>query len=283
MRHFAQRASHCALARRSTSPSRPSSSRTRATSESDQVEARGQFALRGGILDVFGATEDRAARLELFGDEIESIRWFSTFTQRSLGRRAGARALACCRARVRAPHARRGRPRGLGRRRGRGRPDRLPAGRFLPRAARLDLGRRRLRHRRRRGDRVGPSLALGGRHGRHALRRRPASLRRRSGALGRARGASPALDRAGRGQASRSAHRPRPQPPARSRRPSRSSSARYARATASSSPSTTAAKPSARATTCSGSTPRSWEPSFHPKHPFSLLKRTSETASSRRR
>ena len=51
----------------------------------DQVEARGQFALRGGILDVFGATEDRAARLELFGDEIESIRWFSTFTQRSLG------------------------------------------------------------------------------------------------------------------------------------------------------------------------------------------------------
>ena len=51
----------------------------------DQVEARGQFALRGGILDVFPATEERAARLELFGDEIESIRWFSTYTQRSLG------------------------------------------------------------------------------------------------------------------------------------------------------------------------------------------------------
>jgi transcription-repair coupling factor (superfamily II helicase) len=51
----------------------------------DQVEERGQFAVRGGILDVFSATEDRAARLELFGDEIESIRWFSTFTQRSLG------------------------------------------------------------------------------------------------------------------------------------------------------------------------------------------------------
>ena len=51
----------------------------------DQVEERGQFAVRGGILDVFGATEDRAARLELFGDEIEQIRWFSTFTQRSLG------------------------------------------------------------------------------------------------------------------------------------------------------------------------------------------------------
>jgi transcription-repair coupling factor (superfamily II helicase) len=51
----------------------------------DQVEERGQFAIRGGILDAFPATEERAARLELFGDEIESIRWFSTFTQRSLG------------------------------------------------------------------------------------------------------------------------------------------------------------------------------------------------------
>ena len=51
----------------------------------EQVEDRGQFAIRGGILDVFPATEERAARLELFGDEIESIRWFSTFTQRSLG------------------------------------------------------------------------------------------------------------------------------------------------------------------------------------------------------
>ncbi|MBA2545592.1 MAG: transcription-repair coupling factor, partial [Solirubrobacterales bacterium] len=51
----------------------------------DQVEERGQFAVRGGILDVFGATEERAVRVELFGDEIESLRWFSTFTQRSLG------------------------------------------------------------------------------------------------------------------------------------------------------------------------------------------------------
>src|SRR5207342_3165823 len=51
----------------------------------EQVEERGQFAVRGGILDVFGATVDRAARIELFGDEVESMRWFSTFTQRSLG------------------------------------------------------------------------------------------------------------------------------------------------------------------------------------------------------
>jgi len=51
----------------------------------EQVEERGQLAVRGGILDVFGATEERAVRIELFGDEVESMRWFSTFTQRSLG------------------------------------------------------------------------------------------------------------------------------------------------------------------------------------------------------
>ena len=51
----------------------------------EQVEERGQFAIRGGILDVYPATEERAVRVELFGDEIESLRWFSTFTQRSLG------------------------------------------------------------------------------------------------------------------------------------------------------------------------------------------------------
>src|SRR5919201_1490042 len=51
----------------------------------EQVEDRGQFAVRGGLLDVYPATEDRAVRVDLFGDEIESLRWFSTFTQRSLG------------------------------------------------------------------------------------------------------------------------------------------------------------------------------------------------------
>jgi transcription-repair coupling factor (superfamily II helicase) len=50
----------------------------------EQVEDRGQFAIRGGLLDLFPATEDRAVRVDLFGDEIESLRWFSTFTQRSL-------------------------------------------------------------------------------------------------------------------------------------------------------------------------------------------------------
>jgi transcription-repair coupling factor (superfamily II helicase) len=51
----------------------------------EQVEERGQFALRGGLLDVFGATEERAVRVDMFDVEIESLRWFSTFTQRSLG------------------------------------------------------------------------------------------------------------------------------------------------------------------------------------------------------
>src|SRR3954452_9870722 len=50
----------------------------------DQVDARGQFAVRGGILDVYPATEDRAVRIDLFDIEVESIRFFSTFTQRSL-------------------------------------------------------------------------------------------------------------------------------------------------------------------------------------------------------
>src|ERR1700730_9611022 len=49
-----------------------------------QVEDRGQFAMRGGLLDLFAATAERAVRVELFDIEIESLRTFSTFTQRSL-------------------------------------------------------------------------------------------------------------------------------------------------------------------------------------------------------
>src|ERR687890_1585195 len=51
----------------------------------DQVEERGQFAVRGGLLDIYPATEERAVRVDLFDVEIDSLRWFSTFTQRSLG------------------------------------------------------------------------------------------------------------------------------------------------------------------------------------------------------
>jgi transcription-repair coupling factor (superfamily II helicase) len=51
----------------------------------DQVDDRGQFAIRGGILDLYPATEEQAVRVDLFDDEVESLRLFSTFTQRSLG------------------------------------------------------------------------------------------------------------------------------------------------------------------------------------------------------
>ena len=50
----------------------------------EQAEERGQFAVRGGIVDVFPSTGREPLRIELFGDEIESIRAFSPFTQRAL-------------------------------------------------------------------------------------------------------------------------------------------------------------------------------------------------------
>jgi transcription-repair coupling factor (superfamily II helicase) len=49
-----------------------------------QAEERGQFAVRGGILDVFPSTGREPVRVELYGDEIESLRAFSPFTQRTL-------------------------------------------------------------------------------------------------------------------------------------------------------------------------------------------------------
>lgn len=49
----------------------------------DLVEGRGQFARRGGILDIFPMTAHRPARLEFFDDEIDSIRRFNITTQRS--------------------------------------------------------------------------------------------------------------------------------------------------------------------------------------------------------
>jgi len=51
----------------------------------DQVEEAGEFAVRGGIIDVFPTTERHPVRLEFWGDDIESIRCFSVYSQRSLG------------------------------------------------------------------------------------------------------------------------------------------------------------------------------------------------------
>jgi transcription-repair coupling factor (superfamily II helicase) len=50
----------------------------------ERVEERGQFAVRGGIVDVFPTTGRDPLRVELFGDEVEAIRAFSPFTQRAL-------------------------------------------------------------------------------------------------------------------------------------------------------------------------------------------------------
>jgi transcription-repair coupling factor (superfamily II helicase) len=51
----------------------------------DVVEHRGEFAVRGGIVDLFPATARRPIRIDLFGDEIESLREFSPTTQLSTG------------------------------------------------------------------------------------------------------------------------------------------------------------------------------------------------------
>ncbi len=49
-----------------------------------QVETEGQFSIRGGIIDVFPLTEENPIRIELWGDEIDSIRSFDILSQRSL-------------------------------------------------------------------------------------------------------------------------------------------------------------------------------------------------------
>lgn len=55
------------------------------------VERRGQFAIRGGIADIFPVNADSAARIELFGDEIDSMRYFDAATQRSTVRAENVR------------------------------------------------------------------------------------------------------------------------------------------------------------------------------------------------
>ncbi len=55
-----------------------------AYSRVDMVERRGEFAVRGGIVDVFPPTEEHPLRVEFFGDEIEEIRAFSVADQRTL-------------------------------------------------------------------------------------------------------------------------------------------------------------------------------------------------------
>ncbi len=55
-----------------------------AYSRVDMVERRGEFAVRGGIIDVFAPTEEHPLRVEFWGDEVEEIRAFSVADQRTL-------------------------------------------------------------------------------------------------------------------------------------------------------------------------------------------------------
>src|SRR5438034_3806895 len=50
----------------------------------ERADERGQFAVRGGLVDVFPTTGREPLRIEFWGDEIEGIRAFSPFTQRAL-------------------------------------------------------------------------------------------------------------------------------------------------------------------------------------------------------
>ena len=54
-----------------------------------QVEAPGQFSIRGGIVDIFDLTEENPYRIELWGDEVESIRSFDVLSQRSVEKLSG--------------------------------------------------------------------------------------------------------------------------------------------------------------------------------------------------
>lgn len=57
--------------------------------KSYQVEMPGQFSIRGGIVDIFDLTEENPYRIELWGDEVESIRSFDVLSQRSIEKLSG--------------------------------------------------------------------------------------------------------------------------------------------------------------------------------------------------
>jgi transcription-repair coupling factor (superfamily II helicase) len=52
---------------------------------SERVEGRGEFAVRGGIVDVFPAQDEIPVRIDFWGDEVEELRTFSVASQRSEG------------------------------------------------------------------------------------------------------------------------------------------------------------------------------------------------------
>ncbi|WP_147680591.1 transcription-repair coupling factor [Actinomyces ruminicola] len=61
----------------------------------DMVTGRGEFAVRGGILDVFPPTQPRPVRVDFFGDEIESVSSFAVTDQRTITDLGAVTATAC--------------------------------------------------------------------------------------------------------------------------------------------------------------------------------------------
>ena len=66
-----------------------------AYSRVDLVERRGEFAVRGGIVDVFPPTEEHPLRVEFWGDEVEEIRSFAVADQRTIATEARLWAPPC--------------------------------------------------------------------------------------------------------------------------------------------------------------------------------------------
>ena len=60
-----------------------------------EIEGRGQFSLRGGILDIFSPNMENPVRIEFFGDEVDSLREFDADTQRSIENIKTATIVAC--------------------------------------------------------------------------------------------------------------------------------------------------------------------------------------------
>ena len=61
----------------------------------DMVESRGEYAVRGGILDVFPPSEPRPVRVDFFGDEIDEVSSFAVADQRTIEALASVTATAC--------------------------------------------------------------------------------------------------------------------------------------------------------------------------------------------
>lgn len=61
----------------------------------DEVSGRGQFALRGGILDIFSPQAENPVRIEFFDIQVDSIREFDVMTQRSIDALSSVRIIPC--------------------------------------------------------------------------------------------------------------------------------------------------------------------------------------------